>query len=73
MKLFAQRDAEEFARTGEKVFRFNRDTRLTPGARDVFAERGVKVIFEADGPAPEPIREPRPMAEEPPATRPAAP
>ncbi len=58
MRLFAQRDAEEFAKTGEKVFRFNRDIRLTPGARDVFAERGVKVIFEADGPAPSPATAP---------------
>lgn len=51
MKLFAQKDAEDFAKTGEKVFRFNRDVRLTPGAKDVFAEHGIKVAFDADAPS----------------------
>jgi L-fuculose-phosphate aldolase len=47
MKLFSQKEALEFARTGAKEFRFNRDTRLTPGAKDVLVEHGIKVVFDA--------------------------
>ena len=49
MKLFSQADAEQAIRTGIKEFRYNRDLRLTPGAKDAFAEAGVRVRFE---PAP---------------------
>lgn len=53
MKLFAHKDAEAFVKTGAKEFRFNREIRLTPGAKDVFIEAGVKVVFDSDaGPAP---------------------
>jgi len=52
MKLFAQRDAEEFLKTGVKEFRYNRDIRLTPGAKDVFSEAGVKLVFDAGAQAP---------------------
>jgi len=45
MKLFAQKDAADFVKTGAKEFRYNRDIRLTPGAKDVFAEAGVKLVF----------------------------
>jgi len=48
MKLFAQKDAEEFLKSGATEFRYNRDTRLTPGAKDVFSEAGVKVVFDAE-------------------------
>ena len=48
MKLFAQKDAEAFVKTGAKEFRYNRDIRLTPGAKDVFIEGSVKVVFDAD-------------------------
>ena len=47
MKLFAQKDAEEFAKSGAAEFRYNRDIRLTPGAKDVFSEAGIKVVFDA--------------------------
>lgn len=48
MKLFAQNDAIAFARTGAREFRFNRDIRLTPGARDVLVEAGIKVVFDSN-------------------------
>jgi len=51
MKLFAQHDAHEFLKTGAKEFRYNREIRLTPGAKDVFTEAGVKLVFDA-GTAP---------------------
>jgi L-fuculose-phosphate aldolase len=47
MKLFAQKEAEAFIKTGAKEFRYNRDTQLTPGAKDAFSEAGVKAIFDA--------------------------
>jgi len=46
MKLFAQNDAIAFLKTGAKEFRYNREIRLTPGAKDVFSEAGVKVVFD---------------------------
>ncbi len=52
MKLFAQTDAIAFARTGAREFRFSRDIRLTPGARDVLVEAGIKVVFDANAGAP---------------------
>jgi len=47
MQLFAQKEAAEFIKTGAKEFRFNREIRLTPGARDLFSDAGVKVVFDA--------------------------
>ena len=52
MKLFAQKEAEAFVKTGAVEFRYNRDTRLTPGAKDIFSEAGVKVVFDAESSAP---------------------
>ena len=52
MKLFAQKEAEAFVKTGAKEFRYNRDTRLTPGAKDVFTEASVKVVFDSDASSP---------------------
>ncbi len=49
MKLFAQKEAAEFLKTGLKEFRYGREIRLTPGAKDLLVESGVKVIFEPDG------------------------
>lgn len=46
MKLFAQSDAEAFLKTGAKEFRYNREVRMTPGAKDVFSDAGVKVVFD---------------------------
>ncbi len=46
MKLFAQKEADDFVRTGAKEFRYNRDIRLTPGAKDVLTEAGVKIVFD---------------------------
>jgi L-fuculose-phosphate aldolase len=48
MKLIAQKEAEAFVKTGATEFRYNRDIRLTPGAKDVFSEAGVKVVFDAE-------------------------
>jgi L-fuculose-phosphate aldolase len=48
MKLFAQKEAETFVKTGAKEFRYNRDTRLTPGAKDVLTESGIKIVFDSD-------------------------
>ncbi|MSU69305.1 MAG: class II aldolase/adducin family protein [Opitutaceae bacterium] len=67
MKLFAQKEAAEYIKTGAKEFRFNRDTRLTPGARDLFSEAQVKAVFDAgagsvSSPAPKPAPEGRPAA-----------
>jgi len=52
MKLIAQKEAAEFVRTGAKEFRYNRDARLTPGAKDVFTEAGIKVVFDATSASP---------------------
>jgi L-fuculose-phosphate aldolase len=47
MKLFSQKDAAEFVKTGAKEFRFSRDTiRLTPGAKDTLIGGGVKVVYD---------------------------
>lgn len=47
MKLIAQKEAADFVKTGAKEFRQNSEIRLTPGAKDVFTEAGVKVVFDA--------------------------
>ncbi len=52
MKLFAQTDAEAFVKTGAKEFRYNRDVSITPAAKDVLSESGVKTIFDTAAPAP---------------------
>ncbi|MEI8341567.1 MAG: class II aldolase/adducin family protein, partial [Verrucomicrobiota bacterium] len=53
MKLFAQKEAEAFVKTGAKEFRYNRDTRITPGAKDVLTEAGIKIVFDAECACPE--------------------
>lgn len=45
MKLFAQKEAEDFIKTGFKEFRYDREVRLTPMARDILTESGVKIVF----------------------------
>ena len=52
MKLFAQPEAEAFVKTGAREFRYNRDIRLTPGAKDVLTGANVKVVFDADANPP---------------------
>jgi L-fuculose-phosphate aldolase len=52
MKLFAQKEAEAFVKTGTLEFRYNRDVRLTPGAKDIFSEAGVKLVFDNEAPVP---------------------
>jgi len=52
MKLFAQKEAEAFVKTGAKEFRYNRDIRLTPGAKDIFTEASVKLVFDEGAAAP---------------------
>jgi len=48
MKLFAQKDAEAFVKSGSAEFRYNREIRLTPGAKDVLTEAGVKLVFDSE-------------------------
>jgi L-fuculose-phosphate aldolase len=55
MQLFAQKEATAFIKTGAKEFRFNRETRLTPGAKDLFNDAGVKVVFDAGDAAAAPM------------------
>jgi L-fuculose-phosphate aldolase len=52
MKLISQKEAEEWVATGAKEFRYNRDVRLTPMARDVLIGAGVKITFDEGAPAP---------------------
>ncbi len=47
MSVFSQKDAEEFLRQGSKEFRYDRTVQLTPGARDIFSESGIKVVFDS--------------------------
>ena len=47
MILIAQKEAAEFVSTGAKEFRQNGETRITPGAKDVFSEAGIKIVFDA--------------------------
>lgn len=47
MKLFSQSDAEAFLATGNKTFEYDRSIRLTPTARDVLTEAGVRVVFKS--------------------------
>ena len=53
MSVFSQKDAEEFVRQGSREFRHDRSIQLTPGARDVFSEAGIRLVFEGGSdPAP---------------------
>ena len=51
MKVFAISDAQAFVKTGAKEFRYNREIRLTPSAKDVLTESGIKIVFDADATA----------------------
>lgn len=46
MPLIAQKEAESFVKTGSKEFRYNREMQITPGAKDVFAEAGIKLVYD---------------------------
>ena len=48
MKLIAQKEADAFVKSGAKEFRYNREIRLTPGAKDIFSEAGIKLVFDAE-------------------------
>ena len=52
MKLIAQKEAAEFLKTGAKEFRQNSEIRITPGAKDIFTEAGIKIVFEEAASAP---------------------
>ncbi len=52
MTLIAQKEASDFVKTGAKEFRQNSETRLTPGAKDIFTEAGIKVVYDDGVPAP---------------------
>ena len=45
MTLIAQKEAAEIVKTGAKEFRQDSETRLTPGARDILNDAGVKIVF----------------------------
>ena len=68
MQLIAQKEAAEFVKTGAKEFRQNSEVRLTPGAKDIFTEAGVKVVFDSTAApastpaptAPNPAQKPAP-------------
>ncbi|MEO8352800.1 MAG: class II aldolase/adducin family protein, partial [Chthoniobacteraceae bacterium] len=47
MTLIAQKEAAEFLKTGAKEFRQNSETRLTPGAKDIFNDANVKIVFDS--------------------------
>ena len=51
MKLIAQKEAAEFLKTGAKEFRQNGEIRLTPGARDIFTEAGIKIVYDGATPS----------------------
>ncbi len=51
-QLFSQSDAAAFAQTGAKEFRYNRDLRITPAARDTLTEAGIKLVFDPEATPP---------------------
>jgi hypothetical protein len=52
MQLIAQKEAADFVKTGAKEFRQNSEIRLTPGAKDIFTEAGIKVVFDSGAASP---------------------
>src|SRR5471030_2136225 len=62
MKLFAQKEAGAFVKTGFKEFRYDREIRLTPGAKDILTEAGVKIVFDAGAASPFAAGAPAPAA-----------
>ncbi len=52
MKLITQKEAAEFVKTAAKEFRQNGETRITPGAKDIFTEAGVKVVYDGAAASP---------------------
>src|SRR5690349_11325253 len=46
MTLITQKEATDFVKTGAKEFRQNSEIRLTPGAKDIFNDAGVKIVFD---------------------------
>ncbi len=52
MKLIAQKEAADFVKTGAKEFKQNGEIRLTPGAKDIFTEAGVKVVYDSTASSP---------------------
>jgi L-fuculose-phosphate aldolase len=51
MKLISQKEASDFVKSGAREFRYNADIRLTPGAKDIFNEANVKLVFDAQATA----------------------
>jgi L-fuculose-phosphate aldolase len=50
MTVFSSKEAEEFIRTGAKELRYSREVQITPGARDILGDAGVRLVFQADEP-----------------------
>jgi len=48
MTVFATEQAKSFIQSGAKEFRHDRHTQITPSARDLLIENGIKVIFSPD-------------------------
>jgi L-fuculose-phosphate aldolase len=47
MKVFSAKDAEQLVAQGQKEFVYTREIQVTPGARDVFSDAGVKLVFQS--------------------------
>ncbi len=52
MKLFSLKEAEAFLQTGLKTLKHDRSLRITPAARDLLIEAGVRIVFEHGAPMP---------------------
>ena len=52
MSIFAAKEAEEFIRTGAKELRYTREVQLTPGAKDLLSDAGVRLLFQPEATAP---------------------
>lgn len=49
MTVFALEQAKQFLQSGATEFRHGRETQVTPAARDLLVENGIKVVFTPSG------------------------
>ena len=62
MTLISQKEAADFAKSGAREFRYNADIRVTPGAKDIFNEANIKLVFDAQATAAPAAPSPAPAA-----------
>ena len=62
MTLISQKEAADFAKSGAREFRYNADIRVTPGAKDIFNEANIKLVFDAQATAAPAAPSPAPVA-----------